>query len=449
MSRDDRYQHLAARFVKDRYGNPSTLRYYRQEWWVWTKGRYQVQSDSNIQARMKNWLNEENEVAREVAVKELRAEVMALPNVMVDDSLDMPLYIGVDHYDTTCNYLAFQDQLIDLDVLAAYAAIGPRLNPTPNWFSPVVLNYRYDPLASCPRFLAFLDKVLPDEPSQDVMQEWFGYCLTKDTSFRAMMILYGESGTGKSTLANILEAMIGPENRSAVPLECFWSRFAPQEMVGKLVNFCGDSGKIDRLAEGVVKRFTGGDTILVDRKYKQPVSLKMTAKIIVATNVFPEVQDVSEALWKRFIVVPMNVVIPDHEIDLSLLGSEKPDWPLRRELPGIFNWAIEGLKRLYKQGGFTTSQQFVQAKHHVRIENCSVAQFVDERCEASSGSEPTRRFMHEYQCFCENQGLKARSSSQVGRILKKLMPGVEKKRLGDRGGREMHYVGIRIFVPRD
>jgi putative DNA primase/helicase len=137
-------------------------------------------------------------------------------------------------------------------------------------------------------------------------------------------------------------------------------------------------------------------------------------------------------------------------MDLTLLNSEKTNWPLRRELSGIFNWAIEGLQRLRKQGRFTVSQQFLQAKAGVRKENCSVAQFVDERCEKSSnGSVTVKTFMHEYQCFCEAMGLKPLDVSQIGRILRKLIPGVEKKKLGARGCQQAHYVGIKMFVPRD
>ncbi len=446
MSNSTHFHNLAFKFVKDRYGSPPTLRYYRQDWWVWSQGRYRVQSDDNMTARMATWLNEEREDSKVAAIRELRNAVRSLSHVSVEDSLDMPLYIDIDSYDDVSNYLAFKDCLIDLDVLAG-GRKPTRLSPNPRWFSSVVMGYNYDPLAMCPLFHDFLNKVIPDKVTQDVLQEWFGYCLTMDTSFRAMLILYGEARTGKSTLSNILEAMIGSENRSAVPLECFWNRFAPQEMVGKLVNFCGDSNKIDRLAEGVIKRFTGGDSILVDRKYKQPVTLKMIAKIIVATNIFPQVQDTSEALWDRFIVIPMNVRLTDSEIDRSLLLSEKTSWPLRRELPGIFNWAIDGLQRLRRQGHFTVSQQLVQAKSEVRHENCSLSWFVEERC-SEGGSTTTKQFMHEYICFCENQALQINSASVVGRILRKLMPDVVKKQLKEAGQRQMTYVGVTVNVPR-
>ena len=446
MSNSTHYHNLAFKFIKDKYGSPPTLRYYRQDWWVWSQGRYRVQSDDNMTARMSAWLTEEKEDSRVASIRELRNAVRSLPHVSVEDSLDMPLYIDIDSYDNVSNYLAFKDCLIDLDVLSG-GHKPTRLSPNPRWFSSVVMGYNYNPNAGCPLLHTFLNNVVPDKVTQDVLQEWFGYCLTMDTSFRTMLILYGEARTGKSTLSNILEAMIGSENRSAVPLECFWNRFAPQEMVGKLVNFCGDSNKIDRLAEGVIKRFTGGDSILVDRKYKQPVTLKMTAKIVVATNIFPLVQDTSEALWDRFIVIPMNVRLKDNEIDRSLLHSEKTSWPLRRELPGIFNWAIEGLQRLRRQGHFTVSQRLLRAKSEVRHENCSVSRFAEERC-SEGGSTTTKQFMHEYICFCENQALQVMDARVVGKILQKLIPGIVKRQLKEGGQRQMTYIGVTVNVPR-
>jgi P4 family phage/plasmid primase-like protien len=310
------------------------------------------------------------------------------------------------------------------------------------------MSYRYDPGCKCPRFQELLDKLVPDKSIQDVLQEFFGYCLTRDTDMKAMLIMYGDTCTGKSTLSNVLEAMVGPANRSAVPLEGFWDRFAAQQTIGKLVNFCGDAKKIDTLAEGVIKRFTGGDTLLVDRKYKDPVSAKMTAKIVVATNVFPVVRDITDALWSRFIVVPMDVRLEEHEVDRTFLNSEKQNWPLRRELPGIFNWAIKGLKRLKQQGHFTVSQRLLQARAEVRHDNCSVALFVGERCK-EGGTTTTKEFMHEYQCYCENQNLKRLSGVEVRKVIRMLMPDIRHRRLGARGQQQWYFDGVTVVVPRD
>lgn len=447
MSREN-FLGLAARFVQARYGNPSTLRYHRETWWTWSDGHYRTMTESDLRGIIKQWLGEESENTKDLYVKEVRSAVASLPNVNISDSLDMPLYIELDHYDNTCNFLALKNRILDLDVEVKEGVRGIVRQPTPNWFSPVVLAYNYDPEAQCPLFRAFLSQVLPDGPSQDVMQEWFGYCLTKDTDMKTLMILLGEGRTGKSTLTNILEALIGPENRSAVALEDLGGKYAPHQTLGKLVNFCGDAKQIESLAEGVIKTFTGGDTMTIDEKYKRIYAAKMTAKIMACTNIFPKITDISDAMWDRFIVVPMNQRIPKDKVDLQLLNSENHNWPLRKELPGIFNWAIEGLKRLRKQGGFTVSKKFLQTKARTRRDNCSLTLFVEERC-SPERSTPVKRFMHEYQCFCEGMGLEALGSVQVGVLLRKLIPELEKTKLGPRGCQQSHYVGVAVHVPRD
>lgn len=136
-------------------------------------------------------------------------------------------------------------------------------------------------------------------------------------------------------------------------------------------------------------------------------------------------------------------------MDLSMLGADKQGWPFRRELPGVLNWAIQGLKRLKKNGRFTLSQELVQSKAQVRLENCSVSQFVAERCEASGGSVTVKAFMHEYQCYCDGMGLYPLNAVQVGILLRKVLPGLHKARLGSRSQRQMYYNGVTMRIPHD
>ncbi len=444
------YVAVATRFVHDVWGSPSTLKRYREEWWIWDRGHYCPVSKEDFSSFLKKWLWSEDIPSRIASIKELTNAVDSLDDVKVNDTIDMPVMYLHEGFSTSCHYIAFRDRLIDLDALISNPKNYMPEPITPRWFSSVVLDYKYEPSTTCPRFLEFIEQVIPEKEAREVMQEWFGYCLTNDNQYRKMMLLYGESGTGKSTLSNILEALIGRDNRSAVPLESLGSNFILQETIGKLVNFCGDPRKIDSLAEGVLKRFTGGDTILIDRKYKNPVSHKMTAKIMVATNVFPRVKDISEALWNRFLVVPMNHRIPRDQINFSFLGSEQNGWPFRKELPGIFNWAIEGLKRLRANKGFTTSPALETAKKIVRGENCSVSQFVDNHCTADvTGQVEIRRFLHEYSCFCTTYGLAKLTAPEVGAVLTKLMPDLRRRRVGSNGQQVNVYAGIKVTIPRD
>ena len=59
--------------------------------------------------------------------------------------------------------------------------------------SAVSLPYDYDARATCPKWLVFLDTVLEGDVERiKLLQQWFGYLLTPDTTLHAFMVLEGE-----------------------------------------------------------------------------------------------------------------------------------------------------------------------------------------------------------------------------------------------------------------
>jgi hypothetical protein len=90
----------------------------------------------------------------------------------------------------------------------------------------------------CPRWLRFLEEVLEgDKDRISLLQEWFGYCLTHDTSLHAFMVLEGSGANGKSVVCEILTKMLGVDNVSNVPLEVFADRFQLATTLGKLSEY--------------------------------------------------------------------------------------------------------------------------------------------------------------------------------------------------------------------
>jgi putative DNA primase/helicase len=124
-----------------------------------------------------------------------------------------------------------------------------------------------DDRAQCPTWLKFLDEVLERDIERiSLLQEWFGYCLTPDTSQHKFMILEGEGANGKSIVCEVLTALLGKENVSNVPLEMFGERFQLTPTIGKLANIASEVGEIKSVAEGHLKQFTSGDKMYFDRK---------------------------------------------------------------------------------------------------------------------------------------------------------------------------------------
>jgi putative DNA primase/helicase len=71
------------------------------------------------------------------------------------------------------------------------------------------------------------------------------------------------------------------------------------------------------------------------------------AKLIFNCNELPKDVEQTEAYFRRFLIIPFNVTIPEHEQDKELAKKI-----IDNELSGVFNWVLSGLKRLLMQQRF-------------------------------------------------------------------------------------------------
>jgi putative DNA primase/helicase len=75
----------------------------------------------------------------------------------------------------------------------------------------------YDAGATCPKWLAFLGRVLPRPDLIAYIQRLCGYLLTGDVSEHVLPVFYGLGANGKSTLLETLLAVLGPDYSMAAP----------------------------------------------------------------------------------------------------------------------------------------------------------------------------------------------------------------------------------------
>ena len=170
--------------------------------------------------------------------------------------------------------------------------------------------------------------------------------------------------------------LLGQQNVSSLPLEKFSDSHGLETTLGKLVNIVTDVGEIDKVSEGMIKQFTGGDHMFFNPKFKQGFSAKPTAKLIFSTNTRPPFRDRSEGIWRRMLLAPFAVTIPLEEQNPNLAEE------LTQELSGIFNWAVDGYRSLLQRGHFAEPDQCRKAKNEYRLETNPARAFLKESCEA-------------------------------------------------------------------
>lgn len=251
----------------------------------------------------------------------------------------------------------------------------------PDFYSTNRLPYRYDEKAECPLWMKSLNEILENDQNRvGVLQEFFGYCLTRETKQHKALLLCGESRSGKSTILNILRHVVGIDNCSSVPLKYIADPQHTPMMINKLVNIDTDVSAKAAEYEAEFKTITSGEPLQTNQKYIQAFSFIPYCKVVMAANIFPKITDHSSAFYNRLILIPCDRVFSDEEQNRDLPVQ------LMNELSGIMNWAIEGLERLTTRGKFEQLEFMRDAVEELENDNNPVNLFFDEHVVIEMGA---------------------------------------------------------------
>jgi len=461
---DDDPHRLAKAFLHNEayhsdYG--CTLKYWQEDWWQWISTHYQRIREAemrgrvnmsikaefdrlNVEAQQNPSEGEEIPETRKVTVSVVNNTLAALVgHTMIPSTIDQPSWL--DKREASPNCIALQNGILDVDRLLARRD-DFWTEHTPEWFSPIVLPYPFDPDADCPTWKRTLwENMEGDQECLDLMQEIAGYCLLHDTSLQKFFFLHGDGGSGKSVYCAGLVAMLGTDNVSHVRLEDFSNRFSLYGTLGKLANIITEVGEIDKIEEGVLKGYTVGDRMAFDRKGKAPVEASPTARLILAANSRPRFTDRTYGLWRRMILLPFNRRIPEEKQVKKM--DEWQWWWRKGECPGVFNWALGGLVQLRKQGRFTLPKICREAIEEYRMEIDPARAFLLENCEGNTQANVgVDDLYHAYAGWCKKSNYRPLGKAEFGKSVKRLFPGAEKKRIGPKSDRFHVYAGVQCHA---
>ena len=238
----------------------------------------------------------------------------------------------------------------------------------------------FDPDAQAPTFARFLERITGgDADLERYLQRLAGYSLTGLTDEQILPVLHGAGANGKSTLVELLRELLG-DYATSMPPDLLVQRRGGDQQPHGLVRLRGarlvsasetDDGA--RLSVALVKQLTGGDTITARRLYGEFFDFRPVAKIWLSTNHRPRITDTTESIWRRVRLIPFGITIPPDQRDPQLPTK------LRRELPGVLNWAIAGCLA-WQQHGLGTASAVTDATDDYRAESDPLGLFIAERC---------------------------------------------------------------------
>jgi putative DNA primase/helicase len=305
------------------------------------------------------------------------------------------------------------------------------------------LPFAYDPDAKSPVFDRFLAEVQPSLTARMVLAEWQGYVLIPYSCFRKskLMMLLGEGSNGKSVYFEVVTAMMGRENVSSVNLEDLTTKEgARADIADKRLNYAPDISK--KLDAANFKTLSSGEPIQARRLYKDPFTMTDYAKLQFNCNIMPSAEH-THGFHRRFLISPFNVIISAEKQDETL-----QDRIVNNELPGVFNWALAGLKRLLKQRDFTKSEEMNAAADSYLAESDSIVSFIKSNDGYTPDYDETKKVLlkdmfADYLTWCKTWNVA--SQFVDGRKFKKRLEGT----LNFKETETKSSVGVRMYARKN
>lgn len=293
---------------------------------------------------------------------------------------------------------------------------------SPDEFWTTQLGAEYDPEAKCPAFEKFMETSLEGRTGFiNAVQEFFGYALTHDKKFWHALILHGITESGKGVTCDTLRYLLGPENCSNVTLEDLDRGFLRAHLFGKSANIATEITSRALVADGIFKALTSGDHVTAEFKNRDPFDFRFTGKLIFSCNDLPPCNDRTSAYYNRLLIIDYKKSFKDSPEKDS--GLKWPNSKFKDELPGILNWAIQGLKRLNARGKFEITEEMTALIEKYQTENSSVRLFVDSQCDLNQqGAVPVGMLFDEYKKFCESSNYRPLSKINFGKELRDAFP---------------------------
>ena len=300
------------------------------------------------------------------------------------------------------------------------------------------LPFAYNQYSTATKFQTYLDKVLPDKQRQNVIAEYLGYVFIKHGSnilkAEKALVLYGSGANGKSVLYEIVRALFGSHNVSSFSLESLTDTngYYRAQIDTKLLNYASEIS--NKMNPDRFKALISGEPIEARHPSGRAMEIEQYAKMIFNCNLLPKDTEQTEGFFRRFLIVPFNVIIPEAEQNRNLHNEI-----IESELSGVFTWVLQGLTRLLRQKGFSECIASNRALEKYKSETDNVKLWLDTDNYSINDDRPTtlKEAYIQYSIFCNEGGFNKLNKMNFQKRLERLGYKVA------RGNQNMIYVNIQ------
>jgi putative DNA primase/helicase len=292
-----------------------------------------------------------------------------------------------------------------------------------------ITNVGFDPKAEAPRWLRFLEEVLPDPEVRQYIQRLLGSCLTGVAEDRSLTLLVGTGHNGKGAMIEAIAYIMGDYSH-AVSQRFVARRYSdpvpPHELAmlpGRRFVYGAELKKEMPMDVEMIKSLTGGDTMQACHKYQSPFNFKPKCKIVVSANHRPPIQDQTASIWDR-----LRIVKFPNQFERGQNRDNQLPSKLRYEGSGILNWMLAGAMEWQQHGLGSAVMIDLETEDERRSQDPLDDFFTDVAVILKEGKVSVGDLYSAYQDWADKEGFKRPwTKSKFSRMLQD-RPGIEQKR---------------------
>jgi putative DNA primase/helicase len=396
---------------------PNMLRA-NDEFLVWRDGAYVQVEDNEVQSQIQAMLDRAKTKVKDAESGEMInvdfdpkskdvAEVLAaLKNKLHRSALDRPQWLPGYTGPDAANLVSFPNVLLD-------TTNGKTYDPTPGLFTRNVLGFNYDAKAKkVDEWLKFLRSIFAEEEREEkirLLRQIMGYLISGDISYQKIFMLVGPARSGKGTIMQVINRLIGQSNIYSTSFTRMVQRFGTEGFIGQSMVVFPDAHTgqwIDHeAAVETLKSISGCDPQSIDRKYEKSWKGVLGVRFMINANAMPNFADASGAFALRFVTIQTDISYADRE-DLRLFEDK-----IQPEIPAIMNWALAGLADLRAEGRFTLTENAKQARETMDVANNPVKAFANEKLVFEPGARVSKKELYDaYRVWCSENGQRESTS---------------------------------------
>lgn len=267
-----------------------------------------------------------------------------------------------------------------------------------------------------------------------------GYTLSGSTDEQCMFMLLGSGANGKSVFIHVVTALLGGYAIAARPgMLVKQNRSSTNDIArlkGKRLLTVPEESSNNTLDETLIKQLTAGDVISGRHLYEEYSDFRPKVKIWMTANNLPQISGHDYGIKRRIRIIPFDKVVRPEDQDPKLLDK------LLEELPGIFNWALQGYQQWAKEG-LSNCDAIDGATNAYLADQDPYSVWFDKRVHAGAGFECKASDVYDSFCnYCDSYALPEMSNRHFADRLR--TEGFRKSRKSD----GMYYMGLKLKPAR-